>query len=109
LSNGRIERLRGQVVRQTQDVAATDAGQVAGAGASRKRSVRMLRIRFSVLAYNLARSFQVDTLATPKPRSRKRTYVFSGSGESKAPLARGGVRRSLWQRDDPHRKPQGPR
>ncbi len=28
----------------------------------------------SVLAYNLARSFQLDTLATPKPRSRKRTY-----------------------------------
>src|SRR5262245_39909375 len=28
---------------------------------SRKRSVRMLRIRFSVLAHNLARSFQLDT------------------------------------------------
>ena len=30
----------------------------------------------SVLAYNLARSFQLDTLATPKPRSRKRTYAY---------------------------------
>jgi len=29
-----------------------------------------------VLAYNLARNFQLDTLATPKPRSRKRTYAY---------------------------------
>src|SRR5262249_27124540 len=29
-----------------------------------------------VLAHNLARSFQLDTLATPKPRSRKRTYAY---------------------------------
>ena len=28
------------------------------------------------LAYKLARSFQLDTLATPKPRSRKRTYAY---------------------------------
>src|SRR5713101_8229562 len=32
--------------------------------------------QLSVLAYNLARSFQLDTLATPKPRSRKRTYAY---------------------------------
>jgi hypothetical protein len=31
----------------------------------------------SVLAYNLLRSFQLQTLATPKPRSRKRTYAFA--------------------------------
>jgi hypothetical protein len=30
----------------------------------------------SVLAHNVARSFQLDTLATPKPRSRKRTYAY---------------------------------
>ena len=30
----------------------------------------------SVLAHNLIRSFQLDTLATPKPRSRKRTYAY---------------------------------
>ncbi len=29
-----------------------------------------------VLAHNLIRSFQLDTGATPKPRSRKRTYAF---------------------------------
>jgi len=32
--------------------------------------------QLSVLAYNLARNFQLDTLATPKPRSRKRTYAY---------------------------------
>src|SRR5712692_453428 len=32
--------------------------------------------QLSVLAHNLARSFQFDTLATPKPRSRKRTYAY---------------------------------
>ncbi len=32
--------------------------------------------QLSVLAHNLARSFQLDTLATPKPRSRKRTYAY---------------------------------
>jgi Transposase DDE domain group 1 len=31
----------------------------------------------SVLAHNLLRSFQLQTLATPKPRSRKRTYAFA--------------------------------
>ena len=31
----------------------------------------------SVLAHNLLRSFQLHTLATPKPRSRKRTYAFA--------------------------------
>jgi hypothetical protein len=30
----------------------------------------------SVLGYNLARNFQLDTLAEPKPRSRKRTYAY---------------------------------
>ena len=29
-----------------------------------------------VLAHNLLRSFQLDTLATPKPRCRKRTYAY---------------------------------
>jgi hypothetical protein len=29
-----------------------------------------------VLAHNLIRSFQLDTLATPKPRSRKSAYDF---------------------------------
>jgi len=32
--------------------------------------------QLSVLAHNLARSFQLDTLATPKPRSRQRTYAY---------------------------------
>jgi hypothetical protein len=32
--------------------------------------------QLSVLAHNLIRSFQLDTLATPKPRSRKRTYTY---------------------------------
>ncbi|MCI0459621.1 MAG: IS1380 family transposase [Gemmataceae bacterium] len=32
--------------------------------------------QLSILAYNLIRSFQLDTLATPKPRSRKRTYTY---------------------------------
>ena len=32
--------------------------------------------QLSVLAHNLARTFQLDTLATPKPRSRKRTYAY---------------------------------
>jgi hypothetical protein len=32
--------------------------------------------QLSILAHNLARSFQLDTLATPKPRSRKRTYAY---------------------------------
>jgi hypothetical protein len=32
--------------------------------------------QLSVLAHNLSRSFQLDTLATPKPRSRKRTYTY---------------------------------
>src|SRR5207247_4569256 len=29
-----------------------------------------------ILAHNLIRSFQLDTLAVPKPRSRKRTYTY---------------------------------
>jgi hypothetical protein len=32
--------------------------------------------QLSVLAHNVARSFQLDTLAEPKPRSRKRTYAY---------------------------------
>jgi hypothetical protein len=32
--------------------------------------------QLSVLAQNLIRSFQLDTLAAPKPRSRKRTYAY---------------------------------
>jgi len=32
--------------------------------------------QFSVLAHNLIRNFQLDTLAVPKPRSRKRTYRY---------------------------------
>jgi hypothetical protein len=32
--------------------------------------------QLSVLAHNLARSFQLDTLAPRKPRSRKRTYAY---------------------------------
>jgi hypothetical protein len=31
----------------------------------------------SILAHNLLRSFQLHTLATPKPRSRKRTYAYA--------------------------------
>ena len=30
----------------------------------------------SILAHNLIRSFQLETLAEPKPRSRKRTYAY---------------------------------
>ena len=33
--------------------------------------------QLSILAHNLLRSFQLQTLATPKPRSRKRTYAYS--------------------------------
>ena len=32
--------------------------------------------QLSVLAYNIARSFQLDTIATPRRRSRKRTYAY---------------------------------
>jgi hypothetical protein len=32
--------------------------------------------QLSVLAHNLIRSFQLDTLPVPKPRSRKRTYAY---------------------------------
>jgi hypothetical protein len=32
--------------------------------------------QLSVLAYNVARSFQLDTIAAPRPRSRKRTYNY---------------------------------
>lgn len=32
--------------------------------------------QLSILAHNLIRSFQLDTLAAPKPRSRKRTYAY---------------------------------
>ena len=32
--------------------------------------------QLSVLAHNLIRSFQLDVLAEPKPRSRKRTYAY---------------------------------
>ena len=32
--------------------------------------------QLSILAHNVARSFQLDTLAEPKPPSRKRTYAF---------------------------------
>jgi hypothetical protein len=32
--------------------------------------------QLSILAHNVARNFQLDTLATPKPRSRKRTYAY---------------------------------
>jgi hypothetical protein len=32
--------------------------------------------QFSVLAHNLILSFQLDTLAVPKPRARKRTYAY---------------------------------
>jgi hypothetical protein len=32
--------------------------------------------QLSILAHNLIRSFQLDTIATPKPRSRKRTYTY---------------------------------
>jgi len=32
--------------------------------------------QLSVLAHNVIRSFQLDTLPAPKPRSRKRTYFY---------------------------------
>ena len=32
--------------------------------------------QLSILAHNLIRSFQLDTLAEPNPRSRKRTYGY---------------------------------
>jgi hypothetical protein len=32
--------------------------------------------QLSILAHNLVRGFQLDTLAKPKPRSRKRTYSY---------------------------------
>jgi len=33
--------------------------------------------QLSILAHNLMRSFQLQTLAAPKPRSRKRTYAYA--------------------------------
>lgn len=33
--------------------------------------------QLSILAYNVLRGFQLATLATPKPRSRKRTFAFT--------------------------------
>ncbi len=33
--------------------------------------------QISILAHNLMRSFQLQTLSTPKPRSRKRTYAYT--------------------------------
>ncbi len=33
--------------------------------------------QLSILAHNLMRSFQLHTLATPRPRSRKRTYAYA--------------------------------
>ena len=32
--------------------------------------------QLSILAHNVARSFQLDTIAEPRPRSRKRTYAY---------------------------------
>ena len=32
--------------------------------------------QLSILAHNLIRTFQLETLAEPKPRSRKRTYAY---------------------------------
>jgi hypothetical protein len=32
--------------------------------------------QLSILAHNLIRSFQLETFAEPKPRSRKRTYSY---------------------------------
>jgi hypothetical protein len=32
--------------------------------------------QLSILAYNIARSFQLDTIAAPRRRSRKRTYAY---------------------------------
>src|SRR5438094_5123360 len=32
--------------------------------------------QLSILAYNVARSFQLDTGAAPRRRSRKRTYMY---------------------------------
>jgi hypothetical protein len=32
--------------------------------------------QLSILAHNVARSFQLDTVAVAKPRSRKRTYAY---------------------------------
>ena len=32
--------------------------------------------QLSILAYNVARSFQLDTIAEPRRRSRKRTYAY---------------------------------
>jgi hypothetical protein len=48
--------------------------------------------QLSVLAYNLIRSFQLDTtLAAPKARSRKRTYAYrcnSSAKDTPLPAAR---------------------
>ena len=35
-----------------------------------------LAVLSALMAYNVARNFQLDTLAAPKPRSRKRTYAY---------------------------------
>jgi hypothetical protein len=69
--------------------------------------------QLSILAHNVARNFQLDTLAEPKPRSRKRTYadlfrsmrtlrflLIARAGR----LTRiGGRRRSDWPRTPPQR------
>ena len=55
--------------------------------------------QLSVLAHNLARSFQLDTLATPKPRSRKRTYAYLIRSNADFALS---AHRPRWSAD-PHR------
>src|SRR5439155_16668402 len=56
-----------------------------------------------VLAHNLLRSFQLDTLATPKPRSRKRTYAYVLRSMRTLRFLPRGARRS----PQPHRQPAG--
>src|SRR2546430_10909836 len=59
--------------------------------------------QLSVLAHNLLRSFQLDTLATPKPRSRKRTYAYVLRSMRTLRFLPRGARRS----PQPHRQPAG--
>jgi hypothetical protein len=60
--------------------------------------------QLSVLAHNLIRSFQLDTLAAPKPRSRKRTYTYLIRSNADPALSAHHPRRS----PRPHRRSPRP-
>ena len=64
--------------------------------------------QLSVLAHNLIRSFQLDTGAKPKRRSRKRTYAFLFRGVAYAALPRDRPRWAHRADRRPHAAAAGP-